>query len=140
MQDRPNVSELLAAVQQFLNEEVVPTVTGRTQFHARVAANVMDMICRELALASEQDLREWQGLDRILGAEAKPDRAPDFQAALRHRTEDLCTRIQAGEADSGPRRTQVLQHVRQTVVDKLRIANPKYLGEGKVADAAPTRR
>lgn len=140
VQDRPGMSELLAAVQQFLSEEIVPSVTGRTQFHARVAANVVGMIRREIALAPEHDVREWQGLDRLLDIEARPDQASDFQAALRRRTQDLCARIQAGEADGGPWRTEVVQHVRQTVVDKLRIANPKYLGEEKTAEAAPTRR
>ena len=33
-----------------------------------------------------------------------------------------------GDADAGPWRSAVVAHVRQTVEDKLRVANPKYLG------------
>jgi hypothetical protein len=39
----------------------------------------------------------------------------------------LTAKIRAGEADEGARRREVLAVVRQSVEDKLRIANPRYL-------------
>ena len=46
---RPTARELLDAVRGFLLDDVVPGTTGRISFHARVAANVIAIVERELA-------------------------------------------------------------------------------------------
>src|SRR5690606_13181549 len=51
--DRPSAAELLAAVEQFLEEEAVPALEGPARFHARVAANVLRIVARELATEDE---------------------------------------------------------------------------------------
>ena len=45
----PTTAELAAAVREFLEEEVMPATEGRLSFHARVAANVVAQLERELA-------------------------------------------------------------------------------------------
>jgi Domain of unknown function (DUF6285) len=45
---RPTAAELLAAVADFLDHEVRDAVTGSVNFHARVAANALRMVQREL--------------------------------------------------------------------------------------------
>ncbi len=47
---RPTASELLDAVSEFLTGDVMPATTGQVAFHARVAANVLAIIARELEL------------------------------------------------------------------------------------------
>jgi len=47
---RPTASELLDAVSEFLTGQVVPGTTGQLAFHARVAANVLGIVARELEL------------------------------------------------------------------------------------------
>src|SRR5215469_8080317 len=47
---RPTASELLDAVREFLTAQVMPATTGQTAFHARVAANVLGIVARELEL------------------------------------------------------------------------------------------
>ncbi len=47
---RPTVSELLDAVREFLTGQVMPATTGQLSFHARVAANVLGIVARELEL------------------------------------------------------------------------------------------
>jgi hypothetical protein len=47
--------------------------------------------------------------------------------ALRELTGRLVDRVRAGDADGGSFGDAVRAHVRMTVVEKLRIANPKYL-------------
>ncbi len=47
---RPTVSELLDAVRGFLTDQVMPATTGQVAFHARVAANVLGIVARELEL------------------------------------------------------------------------------------------
>ena len=41
MQDRPTIAELLEAVRDFLERDVVDALEGTTKFHARVAVNVL---------------------------------------------------------------------------------------------------
>jgi len=120
---------LLAAVQRFLETDVVPSLEGPKKFHARVAANLLAIVQRELDSAAAQLQAEWRRLDALLGPEEPPPAAhADVCRRLRQRTVDLCERIRRGDADAGPWRAALLAHVRQTVVDKLAVANPKYLG------------
>jgi Domain of unknown function (DUF6285) len=51
----PTTAELLAAVREFLSDEVMPATEGRLQFHARVAANVLAQVERELSLGPPSD-------------------------------------------------------------------------------------
>jgi Ser/Thr protein kinase RdoA (MazF antagonist) len=46
---RPTARELLDAVRGFLLDDVVPATSGRVSFHARVAANVVAIVERQLA-------------------------------------------------------------------------------------------
>lgn len=127
MQDRPTCDELLAAVEHFLDEEVVPNLPGARGFHARVAANVLRIVRRELA-AEEQHLEaEWEGLEALLGPGPKPHGRQALRDAIRARTAHLCELIRAGEADAGPFRQAVVEHVRRTVRDKLSVSAPDWL-------------
>jgi len=47
---RPTASELLDAVSGFLTDDVMPATTGQVAFHARVAANVLGIVAREIEL------------------------------------------------------------------------------------------
>jgi hypothetical protein len=53
----PTTSELVAAVREFLADDVLPATEGRLQFHARVAANVLAQVERELDLGAPSDRR-----------------------------------------------------------------------------------
>ena len=46
---RPTARELLEAVRAFLTEDVVPGTSGHLSYHARVAANIVAIVERELA-------------------------------------------------------------------------------------------
>jgi hypothetical protein len=128
MQDRPDVRELLDAVRGFLEDDVVPALAGPRQFHARVAANVLAIVGRELAGEEASLLAEWQRLAQLLGgAPEPPPRLEALRAAVREGTAALAERIRRGEADAGPFRATVRAHVRATVEDKLRVANPRLL-------------
>lgn len=47
---RPTASELLDAVRRYLTDQVMPSTSGQLAFHARVAANVLAIVTRELDL------------------------------------------------------------------------------------------
>ena len=90
----------------------MPNVSGAMQFHARVAVNVLAMVEREIELGPAQHERHVAGL-RALGC------ADDAE---------LASRIRAGGFDDGDAvRSDVEAFVFDSVVDKLRVANPKYL-------------
>ena len=128
MQDRPSVRELLDAVRAFLEEDVVPALEGPRQFQARVAANVLAIVGRELAGEEASLLAEWQRMARLTGgASEPPPRLEALRAAVREGTAALAERIRRGDADAGPFRDAVRAHVRATVEDKLRVANPRFV-------------
>lgn len=127
MQDRPTAVELLDAVRAFVERDVITALDGTAKFHARVAANVLAIVARELALEEGHLAAEWQRLDELLGAAPSPADPATRRAALGARTEALCERIRAGDADSGPFRDALLAHLAATVREKLAIANPKLV-------------
>lgn len=128
MQDRPTIYELLGSIERFLRDEVVPATDGRRQFLARVAANAIGLVERELRGEDEHAAREWVGLDALLGAEPMPGGRDALAAAVRARNEALCARIRAGDFDAASdARATLLAHVRTVVRDKLLVTNRAYL-------------
>jgi hypothetical protein len=131
MQDRPTAVELLTSVREFLEQDVLPGLEGRKRFHALVSANVLAIVAREIAGEETMLVAEWERLRDLLGGDdSAPTRLDDLKTAVALLTRRLCDRIRAGDAEGGPFSEAVRAHVRATVVDKLRIANPKYLGDG----------
>ncbi|HEY5624893.1 MAG TPA: DUF6285 domain-containing protein [Dehalococcoidia bacterium] len=127
MQDRPTYDELLAAVEHFLDAEIVPNVPGSRGFHARVAANAIRIVRRELAGEEEQLAGEWSGLDAILGAAERPAGRAELRSALSERNEALCALIRDGGADDDETARQVFEHVQRTVRDKIAVSDPALL-------------
>jgi hypothetical protein len=115
-QDRPTARELLEAVREFLDREVRPRLDGQPAFHTRVAANVLAIVERELEMAPGFDAAEAERLRDMLGRDGALE---DLNAAL-------ATAIRAGGMDG---RSDVAAHLLATARDKLRIANPRYLGK-----------
>ena len=107
--DIPSAAELVEAVREFLQTDVMAATDGRTQFLVRVSVNVLAMVERELRLAAQHTAAHEAGL-RGLGM--RDERA--LAAALR-----------AGELDA--RLDEVTEFVRETIVAKLEVANPGYL-------------
>lgn len=105
MTDRPTAAELVEAVREFLERDVMAATEGRVQFHTRVAVNALAMVERELATET----------------------APAEADVERVREHELAARIRAGELDD--RLDVVRAEIRATVRRKLLIANPAYLPE-----------
>jgi len=128
MQDRPTSIELLEAAADFVDREIVPAIEGARQFQARVVANVMRIVAREIQMEDPAVRVEVKALARLLGRDAPHLHSlDDLRKASASLGEELSARIRAGDADSGPWRAEVLSVVRQSVEDKLKIANPRYL-------------
>ena len=95
----PTAAQLVEAVREYVERDVSGATEGRVRFHARVAANVLSIVERELRA--------------VPSSEGVEDEA------------DLCRRIRNGDvdlADEGVRRA-----VSTTVRDRLAVANPRHL-------------
>jgi len=123
--DRPDALELLRAVERFLEADVVPALEGVQRFHARVAANVVAVVARELETQELHLRSEWEGLSRLLGDAAPlPETLAAQRAGLLQRNEELVRRIRGGAADQGPWREAVLSHLERVVAQKLEVSHP----------------
>lgn len=125
MQDKPAAEELLEALAQFLDTEVVPAFEGRRRFHAIVAANVARIVAREIRLGPEQTKREYAALCDLLGK--SPAHPAPTEATVAELNAELCARIDNGAADHGDYRRRVIDFLRTVVAAKLAIDNPKML-------------
>ena len=124
MQDRPSADELLEALAEFLDSEVIPAFEGRKRFHAIVAANVARITAREFRLGPAQREAEASELRALLG---KASEGGASDAALTELNAELCRRIERGDADDGAFRTEVLAFLRRATEHKLAIDDPKRL-------------
>ena len=123
MNDRPSSRELLDAVEGFLRQDLIPSVDGHLRYQARVAANVVAIVARELDLEEAHTDAEWQGLKRLLGREMEaPSGREAMESELEKANEELVHRIRAGEADGGDFRQDVMAHLEKTIQAKLDVA------------------
>lgn len=122
-QDRATAEELLAGVEKFLRNDVLPQLKGSSVYKCRVAANMLSIVQRELAQGPGADKAEREGLETLL---ARKSEKQDMPGALDELNQELCAKIRSGELDS--QREAVVVHTRRTLIDKVGIANPRYAG------------
>jgi hypothetical protein len=117
MMDQPSAVELIKAVQGFLESRAIPELKGHTAFHARVAANALAIVARQLEQSPGSDAAELLRLRTILNLTDG-----DLDALNR----ELCRRIRSGSmAVDAP---GLAAHLRETTVAKVRIDQPNYSG------------
>ncbi len=107
--DVPSAAQLVEAVREWLQSEVLLSADGRLQYDARVAINVLAIVERELTTGPAQHAAHAARLSTLGMAD---------DAAL-------AAAIRAGVLDD--RLDQVRSLVWESVRDKLSVANPKYL-------------
>lgn len=105
----PTSAELIEAVREWIERDVMTSTQGRLKFHSRVAVNVLAMVERELAMGEQQ---ESDHLVRL----ATLGMADDTEFAQAIRNGDLDDRLD-----------EVRAVLRADVDAKLAVANPKYL-------------
>jgi hypothetical protein len=114
MQDEPTPTELIKAVADFLRNEITPEIKGHNAFKLRVGINALDLVTRQLALASGSDAAETVRLKTLLGIDGS---LLDLNAALSER-------IAKGEVDL--QTPGLADHLWQTTMDKLAVDQPNY--------------
>jgi hypothetical protein len=114
MQDEPTPEELIKAVTDFLRDDIAPGVTGHAAFKLRVAINALDLVTRQLALASPGEAAEAARLSQLLGR----------QGTLGELNGLLAEQIASGEMDLHT--PGLAEHLWQTTMDKLAVDQPNY--------------
>jgi hypothetical protein len=121
---KPDATALLDAAIDYLERELLPTLGGYHKFQCRVTVNVLAIVRRELALAPSQSDAERARLVSLLGHAGERDELSG----------ELAARIRAGEGTLDD--PALLDHLRRSLVEALRINNPKWLGDEVPSDAA----
>ncbi len=103
---RPTAAELVAAVAEFVETDVRTATTGQVNFHARVAANALRMVERQLLVDSDREAAD---------ALAEFGFADETQ---------LADAIRRGELDG--RTDDLTRCLRALVSHRLDVAHPGY--------------
>jgi hypothetical protein len=131
MQQRPNKSELLLAVAQFLQEDVRPTLQNPgLAFRVLIAANLAHTIAAELwaedALA-EGEIERLRALlpDVDVGTRSDLARSAGRREALTRLNRALAERIRSGTLDEEGR-ARAFRAVMANLRDTLLVSNPRF--------------
>ena len=131
MDDRPTTRELLTAVEHFLDRDLVSELKGRHQFLARVAANALRMVTREIETAGDRAERSRQvwlqasensSLPQSFGQSCSSFCAPKSRTSFQYRIRacsPLTASVESAErydAGMNPRTLLVLQVERKEIV------------------------
>jgi hypothetical protein len=116
MMDQPSMRELVEAVRDFLETKAMPELKGHTAFHARVAANALGIVARELELGPQSAEDEKKRLAALLG----------HDGSLEALNRELCRRIRSGEFT--PTTPGLAEHLAVTTREKVAIDQPGYSG------------
>lgn len=107
--DAPTSIELLEAVREWIDRELIPSTDGRIRFHARVASNVLAMVEREIELGPAHAVAHEARLARLGVVDDV-----ELAAAIRNRRFD-------------DRADELRSLLAESVADKLAVANPRYV-------------
>lgn len=116
MQDQPSAIELVEIVADFIRNHAMPQLQGHAAFHARVAANALDIVKRELQIAPEAASEEHERLKALLGRDGSLDEL----------NREFCARIEAGELTLNT--SGLEEHLWAITMTKLAIDQPNYSG------------
>ncbi len=108
--------ELVEAVRDFIENRAMPELQGHTAFHARVAANALGIVLRELDRSGQAGAEELLRLSTLLGRDGTLDEL----------NRDLCERIRAGSITLDT--PGLARHLESTTRDKIAIDQPNYSG------------
>lgn len=117
--DRPTPVEILAAIDQFLQDKVTPQVDPHTRFHLKVTRNLLGLLQRQWQQQNSQHSAELARLQALLDNDSHN---------LDTLNRDLCDAIRHGTL--GLDNPLLREHLLATARAKLAIDNPRYL-EGR---------
>ena len=115
------MSELLGAVKGFLMDSALPALSGRDQFNARVAANVLGIIDREQQLGPELAALDAAAAQQWLAGDPESGTAP----------QQLSRALAAREIDAD---SDFFEYLKQRQLLVAAINNPRYASRKVAAE------
>ena len=112
----PPAADLLLAARTYLEQELLPKLSGRERFQTRVVINVLAQVQRELEQGPALEEAESARLRELLA---------ESLDGLSAQNAELARRIRSGEI--GWEDETLIEHLRQTLIGALEINNPKWL-------------
>jgi hypothetical protein len=110
----PDASTLLSAGARYLEQELMPTLSGYHRFQTRITINVLNLIRRELDMRIARESEERLRLAAVVGH--------DGPVAMLN--DELCDLIRSDRIDL--QEPTLRAHIRQSLADALAINNPKW--------------
>jgi hypothetical protein len=116
MLDQPHGADILDAVSRLLRDTLMPRLPPDTVFQARVAANALDLVSREIRFGETVEREALQRLQALLNRDG----------SLQELERELSLRIRNGELDL--QSEGLAEHLWQTTLAKMKIDQPNYAG------------
>jgi hypothetical protein len=123
MLDQPRGADILTAVSRLLRETLMPQLPANAAFQARVAANAIDLVAREIAFGDTVERDALQRLQTLLSRDG----------SLEELETELSGRIRRGELDL--QSPGLAEHLWQTTLDKMKIDQPGYASYRRAVEA-----
>jgi hypothetical protein len=114
MLDQPHGADILAAVSRLLRDTLMPRLPPDTVFQARVAANALDLVAREIRFGETVEREAMLRLQTLLGRDG----------SLVELETELSLRIRNGDVDL--QSPGVAEHLWATTLAKMKIDQPNY--------------
>lgn len=114
MLDQPHGADILAAVSRLLRETLMPQLPSDVIFQARVAANALDLVAREIRFGETVERESLQRLQALLNRDG----------SLTELEGELSLRIRNGELDL--QSPGLAEHLWETTLAKMKIDQPTY--------------
>jgi hypothetical protein len=115
----PSAPDLLAVVREFLENDILPAagLDDDKRFNVRVAVNLLATVEREVRQGPQADAAEAARLALLVGE----------GSTITEKNQLLARAIR--ESATAANDPQLLDHLRRTLADTLRINNPKWLND-----------
>jgi hypothetical protein len=116
-QSIPDAAALLSAAVKYLEQELMPVLTGYHRFQTRVTVNVLNTVRRELEVRAAYESAERDRLRTMVR----------HDGPINVLNDELCDLIRSGRIDLNDPNLRV--HLKHSLADALAINNPKWIAE-----------
>lgn len=123
MLDQPHGSDILDAVARLLRDKLMAALPPDLVFQARVAANAVDLVAREMRLGPKLDAEAAERLRALLG----------HDGTLNALETELSEQIRSGAI--GLQTSGLFEHLWETTLAKMSVDQPNYASYRREAEA-----
>lgn len=116
MYDQPTMAELVGAARDFIQNHAMPKLEGHAAFHARVTANALGIVQRQLELGEAHEREDEARVRELVGEDG----------TLEELNRTLCQAIREGKVTMDT--PGLMDHLWKSTLDKVAVDQPKYSG------------